>query len=156
MPRLNFTSLHSRPPAPTIPTQLRTPQLNSAPQTSTQHTSTPQTSTQHTSTLQTSTCWQSHFIQPVTLDSDVSTLNSLLDFFGMPPRQQEAPHISSHWLIATTRAFILDPEFHHSTLKFSPKSQPIAVLLSPPECNITYAVPRYLYSQSVGSHQLLF
>ncbi len=58
----------------------------STPQTSTQQTSAQLTSTKHTSTQptlpqQNSTCQQAHFIQPVTLDFDVSAFHSI---FGLP------------------------------------------------------------------------
>ncbi len=161
MLRLYFTSLHSRPPAPAIPTSTPQPstqptsipqisthstQLNSAPLTSINLNSTSQTSTQ-----QTSTCRQSHFIQPMTFDSDVSTLNSLLDFFGMSPRQQEAPHISAHSFVAT-RTFTLDPQFHTlSKLTFpvdcsqNPLAPPTCFLRGEPCSNPRVSVSNLYY-----------
>ncbi len=75
IPRLNFTSLHSR----SAILQTSTPQTASQ-QTSTQSTSAQHASTQPTSTQQTSTCRQSHFIQPVIFDFAGSALNSI---FGL-------------------------------------------------------------------------
>ncbi len=39
---------------------------------------------------------QFHFIQPVNLDFDASTLTIFLYFFGASPRQREGPCLSAH------------------------------------------------------------
>ncbi len=130
IPHLNLTNLHSRPATPTMQTSI--------PQTATQQTSTQHTSTPPPSTQQTSTCRQPHFLQQITLD--VSAINSI---FGLPWHTAAImTQLSIYQLILTVSLSNLDPQFYRSTLKFTPKSQPIELLLSPPECNITFEVTR--------------
>ncbi len=85
------------------------------------------------------------------------------NFFGIPPRQQEAPHLSVHSLTLPRQEpliSICNPTIPLSTVHRN--LNPIALLLhhrplmpSPPECRISLEVARWLYSQSVGTHQFL-